>query len=886
MASLKIKRMHARLACSAGILALAAGSAFAQSSNFSIPAEPLSDSLKAVARQSGQNILYTSGAIAGIRAPALHGQMSSLDAVKELLKGTGLQATPDGDDGLIVRLAGKARRSENLQPASFELASISDRSERPLVMSGTAPDLVLAQNTPAPQSTPAPEPAATGVEQVVVSASRITIAGYQQPTPVTVVGGAQIQEAANPDIGDTVRDLPAVGISSSPLKGGGGNSVFNPVAGLSTVNLRDLGIVRTLVLFDGQRVVASNVSGGVDLGTIPTALVSRIDVVTGGASAAWGSDAVAGVVNLVLNKNFTGFKSDIQASDTGQDNRRAYGAEASYGFDFDGNRGHIILSGAYHNSPDSVFVGSAKWWHSTYLLQNPAYTPTNGAVQYLHYSNVGQRATQGGVILSGPLANIQFVGSNGTPAPYDPGVFTGTLAAGGSSNPWNSEIPTDPLSLPYRTTTLFGYGSYMLTPEIKASVQLNYGHQYSMNNSTTALTQTLVIHNDNAYLPQSIKDQMAAASVTTFQFATPMTNNVDMHNPSYAAFQNSIGIPVNVVNRQLVRGVFSLDGALGDNWSWNAYYQHGETRIRSTPTHTVITANLTLASDAVYVTAANVGTSGLPIGSIACRSSLTNPTNGCQPLDVFGEGVASPNAVNYVNTDKNFETMVLNEDVFSGSMQGILPWNLTGAGAPSVAFGGEYRKEGGVNHISALAQAKALSVGNFGGLQGHYSVEEGFLETDVPLLKDNIVQNLDFNAAGRITSYSTSGMVETWKLGLTSQINDDVRLRTTWSYDIRAPDLAELFNRGSGQPGDADRSAQQSVDRGVHQHKRQSGPETGTGTDCLGRRGADPALDRRAADLGRLVLDQRQRLYFLAQRAFGNAALSGRRSVLLQPVRL
>ena len=623
-------------------------------------------------------------------------------------------------------------------------------------------------------------------EQVVVTASRISIAGYEQPTPVTVLGGAQIDQTANPDIGDTIRDLPAVGISSSPEKAGGGTSIYSPTAGASTINLRDLGVVRSLVLFDGQRVVASSVNGGVDLSTIPSALVDRIDVVTGGASAAWGSDAVAGVVNLILNKNFTGLKANIEGSDTGQDTRRAYSTSVSFGTDFDGDRGHLILSGSYQDSPQTMFIGQAHWWNSTFLLQ-PA-----GSTEYRHYNNVGQKATQGGVILSGPLANMQFTG-NGTPTPYNPGVTTGTLAAGGSANQWTSEIPTDELSYPYHTSTLFAYGSFKLTPEIQASVQLNYGNAWSENDSTTALNQTLTIHNDNAYLPASVVSSMATAGVSTFTLATTNTNNVNMYNPSFSAFENSLGVPVNRVERELMRGVFSLDGALGDDWSWNVYYQHGESRVHSEPNHIVINANLTNAVDAVYVTAANVGASGLPVGSIACRSTLTNPTNGCQPLDVFGNGVASQGAINYINTSQDFEVQVLDQDVAAGSMQGVLPWNLTGAGRPSVAFGGEYRKEAGSSAISPLAAAAALNVGNFGSLIGHYSVEEGFLETDVPLIKDGFVENASLNLAGRITNYSTSGMVETWKLGLTSQINDDFRVRGTWSYDIRAPDLAELF---------------------------------------------------------------------------------------------
>ena len=128
-------------------------------------------------------------------------------------------------------------------------------------------------------------------------------------------------------------------------------------------------------------------------------------------------------------------------------------------------------------------------------------------------------------------------------------------------------------------------------------------------------------------------------------------------------------------------------------------------------------------------------------------------------------------------------------------MQGILPWSL-GAGPVSVAFGGEYRKEGGRVSVDPLAQAKLFSVGNFSGFFGQYEVEEGFVEIEAPLLKDSIVQSLEFNTAGHLTNYSTSGLVETWKLGFTSQINDDIRARATWSFDIRAPDLQELYSGG------------------------------------------------------------------------------------------
>jgi iron complex outermembrane receptor protein len=786
---------RARLVCGAAIVALYAGAAQAQSTDFALPAQPLSDSLMAVAQKTGESILFSPQALTGIQAPAVKGQMSARAAVQMLLQGTRLEAASVGSDGMVIR------------PIQEQRSELPKAFKRPIADVTPAVQLAQAQ-TPAPPATvqiaqAAPTPASEGNEQVIVSASRISIAGYSQPTPVTVVGSAQLEEAAHADIGDTIREMPQV-VGSGPLKGAGGGTIFASTPGLSTVNLRNLGITRNLVLFDGQRVVQSNVSGGVDLSTIPSTLIQRVDVVTGGASAAYGSDAVSGVINLILNKNFDGFKANIQGSDTYKDDRRAYELEASYGQDIFAGRGHFIVSGNFNSSPDTIFAINRSWYTGTYLFNNPAYVAGNGQPKTIHRSNAGQYATNGGAIITGPLAGTQFVGPNGTPVKYDPGLTTGTGSVGGSSNIYNSEQPTNLLSYPFRSLTFFGYGQYRLTDNISASLQLNYGNSWAKNDSTTAFSQNYKIYADNAYLDPSIAARMnvpgfpkdTATGRAVFNLSTPMTNNVDLHHPSFNQFQNSIGVPVNISKRQLFRGVFTLDGSIGDNWSWQAYYQHGESRIHLTPTHIVVTANMTNALDAVRVTSGNVGTSGLQVGSIACRSTLTNPSNGCAPLNPFGDGVASAAAVNYVNTDQDFETMVLNEDVASGSMQGKLPWNLTGAGVPAVAFGAEYRKEGGVTVVSPLALATALSVANFGPLRGQYHIEEGFLEINTPVLKDSFVQSLDFDAAGRITSYSTSGMVETWKLGLTSQVNDDIKLRSFYSVDIRAPNLAELFSGG------------------------------------------------------------------------------------------
>jgi outer membrane receptor protein involved in Fe transport len=673
------------------------------------------------------------------------------------------------------------------------------------------------------------------IETVTVSASRIAIAGYTAPTPVTVVGAADLEANAKNDLGDAIRQLPAVQ-GASPQSGSASVTISGATAGQSNVSLRNLGNLRTLVLIDSQRMVFSNVSGGVDLNTIPSTLVSRVDIVTGGASAAWGSDAVAGVINLILNKNFTGFKGNLEYSDDSADIYRSIKSEASYGTDFLGGRAHVIVSGMYQYSPDTVYTYTDPWYHKTQLVNNPAYNAaTNPNVpQQIRVSNLGQsQATQGGLINTSPavtaansptkvavpanlLRGISFVGPNAVPTPVNIGNVIGPAAWGGDLTFFDSQTPITQMAIPNTQTTLFGYASYKLSDSIRASLQVNFGRDYTQNTGTTAeKLGNLVISSDNAFLPASVRATMVANGIPNFQMGTTNVNNVNIHNFTPADAALSVGIPVNREWRQMTRAVFSLDGTLGQDWGWNAYYQYGinktalrviaNTLLNGPPDATgkAQPGRVDLASDAVTVTTANVGTTGLPLGSIACRSVTADASVsaavralgvGCKPLDVFGIGVADPRSIAWINSyDKiDVEDVTVAESVFAGSVQGTLPWQLP-AGPVAVATGAEWRHEQG--HI--LADPRGATAqwgsGNFANMAGGYTVAEGFLEVDAPILKNDIVQSLDFNAAGRITSYSTSGMVETWKVGFTTQIIDDVRLRTVWSTDIRAPNLAELF---------------------------------------------------------------------------------------------
>jgi outer membrane receptor protein involved in Fe transport len=662
------------------------------------------------------------------------------------------------------------------------------------------------------------------VEEVTVSSSRISLGGFEAPTPVTVVGLEQLESDAYGNIQDSVRQLPM--ISSPPASFGVSQGAAAPgTAGANFLNLRNLGTNRTLILFDGQRVVNSNLTGGVDITTLPSSVIARVDVVTGGASAAWGSDAVAGVVNFVIDKNFRGLKGNVQVGSTTNGLSRQVSGNAVWGTGFDGDRGSIMIAGSYNYRPDTILLKEQKWYRGTYLVANPgvtAATATAANPQYVTADHVGLINTiPGGIIVSSPagtgmgaanapanaLRYIRFLG-DGTAERVNPGnVTNGVLTNGGSLNEFESYAPMQTIGYPTTTYTLFMYGKYQLTDWVRASVQLNYGYFTGKGDAQSYQQTALTIRPDNAFLPATVRDAMIAGGIPSFVMGTMNSNNFNNHTVTgddyFKQAYDSLAPATTFNRRRVLRGVATLEGTLGENWFWNVYAQHSETRYSVKVRGVAIIANLQAAQDAVVVTAANRGTSGLPLGSIACRSTLTGTPvvvgkmtaqPGCIPINVFGEGVASPSAIRYVtDNNSNFQNMYVGMTVFEGSMEGTIP-SLLDAGDIAVAFGGGYRRESGNNQATVIGELGGYAVANYTTFpSAGVSVMEGFLEVNVPLLKDTFVQSLDFNAAGRLTDYTTSGQVETWKLGFTSQVIDDVKLRAIWSVDIRAPTIQDLF---------------------------------------------------------------------------------------------
>lgn len=614
----------------------------------------------------------------------------------------------------------------------------------------------------------------TPVADIVVTGSRITRSGFSAPTPTTVVGLADIQKAAPANIADFVNQLPQLSGSSTTRTGN--NNTSTGTNGLNTLNLRSLGSNRTLVLLDGRRVVASAVNSAVDINNLPSALVERVDIVTGGASAAYGSDAVAGVVNFILQKKFTGIKGSVSGGITDRSDNENVTGYLAFGAPFADGRGHMLFSveGAYQAGINSIDRDKRRWFDQTNLLSNPAYTATNGQPRRIIANNVNNsNVAQGGVITTTGLAFTQF-GQGGVPQPFVRGsIISDPLMVGGNS--WY-EGDVNALDSEMKRWAAFGRLTYDLSDDITLTAEGSYG--YSQTGNLSAYQRypgNLTMSATNPFLDASVRARAAQLGVSSFRYG-------------YSTFD--LGRPENEATRETYRAVLGLEGKVFGDWNWNAYYQYGQTDTRSVLYNTTNTARFAEAIDAVRDAT----------GRIVCRSTLTAPGNGCVPLNIFGYGVADPAAIAYVKGTAS-QSLSLKQNVAAASISGE-PFNLW-AGPVSVAAGAEYRKEEVSGTGDAISAVNGFYTGNFKGTNGSYDVKEAFAEIVVPLAENMpFLRSLEFNAAGRYTDYSTSGGVETWKLGLTWKPIDDLRLRGVRSRDIRAANLGELF--AAGQTGAQD----------------------------------------------------------------------------------
>ena len=601
-------------------------------------------------------------------------------------------------------------------------------------------------------------PEAGQLVEIVVTSTRIVRDGYEAPTPTTVISSEDIEKAAQVSLADYINQLPELGNSLSPTTNRNGAT-----SGAAFINLRGLGTSRTLVLLDGRRVAPSALTGNVDFNLLPTGIVQNVDIVTGGASSAWGSDAVAGVVNVVLDKRFSGFKSEVAYGMNDHGDGEQFKGNLTFGSDFADDRGHFLITAEHSELKDAGNAGSRDWYKGYNIIDNPAFVAGGSQPRRLLVPGVGlSRSTPGGLISTGPLAGTQFL-ADGSPAAFNPGAVSGLLSYGGDAYLAGADAS---LINPVEWDTAFMRAQYELTPSVTLFAEGGYGK----SDSTYVVRYyqrdaNIPISRQNAYLDATTAARMDALGLTSFTLGK-------LHTDLPPATVES--------SRELMRGVVGGEGTFGAGWSWDAYYQYGQTEFDTAAINNPITANYNRAVDAIV--------SG---GNVVCRSSST-VNDGCVPIDVFGTHGISAGARSYI-LGVAHQLTVIEQQVAAANLRGE-PFD-SWAGPVSIAVGVEYRKEEyEAKTPDAISLANGFFLGNYKPSAGEYDVQEAYLETVVPLLTDKtLAKRLEFGGAVRWTDYSTSGAVTTWKTGLSWDLNDQLRLRGTYSADIRAPNLNELF---------------------------------------------------------------------------------------------
>ncbi|MEG0040151.1 MAG: TonB-dependent receptor [Massilia sp.] len=673
----------------------------------------------------------------------------------------------------------------------------------------TEPATDTTPEATAPEATPAAaEPASTSV--VRISGSRIAARGFSQPTPTTSLSAADLEKAAKPNLFNTLTELPA--LQGSTGRTTSTNSTSSGIQGLSSLSLRGLGTIRTLTLLDGQRVVGANVTGVTDVSQFPQLLVKRVDVVTGGASASYGSDAVGGVVNFVTDKTFTGFKSNVQVGQTKYDDDRGATVQAAWGRAFLDNRLHVTASGEFtkENGIESPGIGgvgpNGRTWY-----QNPAYSvrPLNqtgdGLPQYRVISNAQQyQYSKYGLITNGPLQGTAF-GDGGVPYQFQYGSNgrpTGTGAVTNCVNPFciggdlsGSVGSGTNLAMNFKRQVAYTRVSYDLDADNQVYFTANYGQVASRfsPNPGAAKNANLTIQCSNPFLPASILAACAQNNITSFQYGT-----------ANAIFPENIDVQPTRTQRRFVIGAEGRFDLFGKSWAYDAYVTHGENKTNLDANNMTINRRYNAAIDAVRA----------PTGQIVCRNPVA-AASGCVPLNIIGNNPVDPAAWAYIAPENGpRQRTTQSQDVGSFNVNGELfdGW----AGPVSVATGAEYRREkyrvrgdaygNGVTPASpnnAMYPVDPLLdttvgnnwyAGNFHNGDGSYNVREAYVELNIPLLKSATWGEANLNLADRETKYSTAGSVGSWKMGATWQTPiDGLRLRGVTSKDVRAPNLSELY---------------------------------------------------------------------------------------------
>lgn len=762
---------------------------------FNIAPQPLDAAILGFAQQARVSVLIPSDEYRQLRSNGVQGTLCRDEALQQLLSGLGISGSINAANQLVfTATATAAAEPATTEPAVAEVERGFLHGILDTLFGRAAEDEQSAQQAAAT----APPP----LEEITVTGSRITRDGMETPTPVTSVAAQQIDLLSPDQLLDGMNLLPQFMSNSGPATVG---SVTGPT-GSSFLNLRGIGHNRTLVLLNGRRVAPSNRLGVPDIAMLPTGVIANVEIVTGGASAAYGSDAVSGVVNYVLDTGFSGVKGHTQYGFTERSDNERQEWSFTAGTDI-GERAHALLSVDWFEAAAVESYDGRDWF------QNWGTVDVNGIGQpRVVARDVRSRVyTAGGLIrLPGSALDMIHFTTGGIPEAFVDGTLVGaTRQVGGTGyygdvgSKEEDETGQGSLFPDTERGSAFAYVDYDFNAHYTGFMQLIHGrndvdfvgHGAHQESEQWKLT----VYRDNAFLPDSITAVMDAEGRASF----PLYRYASKLDLSRAR------------GKQENRSTSFTTGLTGDNDTLrlNAWYQYSESQNRFTVQDFPRLDRLYRAMDAVRDPVS---------GSIVCRSTLSQPQDGCIPANPFGAGTMSRAAVEYILEGDMYRLSDLTQHLAEFTLDTEL-FHGRSAGPVSVATGVSWRREGfdqrnGPRELLDIPVRPSSEEGyrglpdtfvggsllQFSGivdaeLDGRFDVREIFGEAVVPLLRElPLVQSFDLHTAVRYADYSGSGGVYAWKAGLDWHLNDSLHLRATRSRDTRAATLAERFDLSLG----------------------------------------------------------------------------------------
>ncbi|MEJ2129631.1 MAG: TonB-dependent receptor [Woeseiaceae bacterium] len=622
------------------------------------------------------------------------------------------------------------------------------------------------------------------IEEIITTGSRLVRTDLEAVSPLQVVDNEEFVISGVVNVEQKLNELPAVLPSFGPTSN-------NPGDGTARVNLRGLGTPRTLVLVNGRRFVPSTQSGVVDLNTIPGTLIKQVDVVTGGASAVYGSDALAGVVNFQLVEDFEGVEIGGLYDVTTEGDAEKYNFDITMGGNFDSGKGNAVVYAGY-TKRESLFQGDRDF--SRFSLTDDAPVGTPGQDKKTGVGGPlapgGSSGVPGTRVFSGPE-----IDPDGTPGSGD--EFTlGTFDSNGGALPWVEPdsrfnyAPDNYLQLPQERYVISAMAHYDLTDSVTAYTELTYSNNLVPQElaPTPAFTGYMEVNPDSPFFSPEVQTALDGIRQDT-NGDGQITDDDNAILPYIGRRMVENGSRQSKDTRNIFRLLVGLKGDFNDNWGWDAYYSTAKMNYNNLLNNDVAASRF---RQAIAVTD----------DGLSCQDT----SNGCVPLNIFGPGNISDAAVNFINVGAanvtNLDYEVINASI-SGQFGGI-----GDAGPIQLAIGVERRDDS-----SEYRPDEFLSSGDIMGFNagdqtvGGYDVSEVFGEINIPLLSGKPgAESLSIWAAARSSDYSNiKSTVASYAGALNWAPIEQLTLRAGYQRAVRAPNVNELFGgQSQGFPGATD----------------------------------------------------------------------------------